>query len=113
MPVAEAFKEFHAVITRPTAGFAAALRKEKLSIVMADGSELTTMKAVDELFSRQREAPEAKDRNRKAAAEKEGSSEHVEWKYPRAKSGQIRRKAEHKKQKAEATKQKADVRQAT
>jgi hypothetical protein len=68
--VAEAFNGLTRGHYKTETRFAAALRKEKLTTVLSDGSEVTTIRAVDELFKRQRKAKQAQDRERKAASKK-------------------------------------------
>jgi hypothetical protein len=64
--VAEAFKASPGHYKTETK-FAAALRKENLTTVLADGSEVTSIRACNELFRRQREAKQKRDRARKVA----------------------------------------------
>ena len=74
---------------------------------MADGSELTTLKAVEELFRRKREAKKEGDRARKAPSTKKSQKNVVEFQGQKAE--RIPPKSGTKSLKAEATKQKAEA----
>jgi predicted ribosome quality control (RQC) complex YloA/Tae2 family protein len=108
--VAEAFKALPGHYKTETR-FAAALRKENLTIVLSDSNEITTIRAVKELFRRQRKATQEQERERKAASKKKNQENVAESKGQ--KTEQIRRTAERIRQKAEATKQKAEASEST
>jgi len=106
MSIADAFKASPGDY-KTESGFAAALRKKKLTLVLADGSEITTPAARDKLFRLQHEAKQERERARKAASKTKSQKNVAESKGQKAE--QIRRKAEPQNKKAEATKQKAEV----
>jgi hypothetical protein len=85
--VAEAFKASPGDYMTES-GFAAALRKEKLTTVLQDVNgkdrEVTTIRAVYELFTRQRKAKQERERERKAASKKKSQKMS---RNPKVKSG--------------------------
>jgi hypothetical protein len=109
--VAEAFNKASDGHYKTESGFTAALRKENLTIVLSDGNEITTIRAVNELFRRRREAKQKRDRDRKAPSKKKSQKNVVEFQGQKAE--QIRRKAERIRRKAEPTKQKAEASEST
>ena len=108
--VAEAFKALPGDY-KTESGFAAALRKEGLTIVLEDGSEVTAIRAVNTLFRQQRKAKQVRDRTRKATSKKKNQKNVVEFQGQKAE--RTHRKAEPKNKKAEATKQKAEAAEST
>jgi len=108
--VAEAFRALPGAY-KTESGFAAALRKAKLTTADEEGNfvqghEFTSLRAVDELFRRQNKAKKARDRDRKAASNKKNKKNVAEFQSQKAE--RIRRKAEpeNKKRKQQSKKRK-------